>query len=174
MKKRKYILIISLIFNAAFIIGLVFDLGPNRSRWSRRSHQRRGYSEAWNKLSDDVKQQMHELRRSFPHKIKPVQTRLDSHRVVLSHILLQEHIDSTAISVQLDSIGTLQTDIEKMTVNQMLREKELLPADLQEQFLRMMMWRFVKNRRPVRYRRDMGYRDSTRVEQPGQKSVSKQ
>ncbi|MBN2414777.1 periplasmic heavy metal sensor [bacterium] len=165
MKKRTYILILSLIFNAAFIIGLVFDIGPDRSRWSKRSHQRRTYSDTLEQLPDTVKVQLREIWRRFPERIRPIQTRLDSHRVTLSQILLQEHIDSTAISVQLDSIGTLQTEIEKIAVNQMLREKELLPDEMQERFLRMMMWRFVNNRRPPRHR-DTDDRDSTRAEQP--------
>jgi len=147
MQKKKYILWISLVFNLAFLLALVFNQVKPGKHSVGRSHKKGRINKEWAGMSADVKAQLRDIWKDFPTVIRPVRARLDSHRVVLSEILLRDKPDSMQISIQLDSIGFLQTSLEKAIVGQMLKEKEILPEKYQKRFLRGMMRNIINSRR---------------------------
>lgn len=146
-KKRSIlvIMIVSLVFNAAFLGSLVYRLHERskypesrRSRGPAREHASREHPE----MSGELRKRMHEVHERFSPRIRELRGRIRGERDVLMGILMAEDPDSTAVENQLRRIGEFQLDLEREVVHRLFREKDLLPLEQRRQFLEMVTRRW--------------------------------
>jgi Spy/CpxP family protein refolding chaperone len=141
--KRKmsvYLLILSLIFNLAFLGALGYRI-IERKKWlaaraERAEREKKGFHE-WLKLTEEQIAKLDEIRNKFPSQIRPLRNKMDEERKKLGPMLRQDPPDTSHIVAHLQSIGRLQVDIEKEIVFQVLREKAVLSPEQSEQYLKM-------------------------------------
>ena len=139
-------LIISLAFNCAFIGAFVY-------RWIEQTRKHKLITMTHQIIMDDENPshiqvlqlddtQIDDLkikRHSFHPKVESLRVDLRKHREKLGGLLSDSLLDTLDILKQVDSIGTLQTQMEKEVVIQLLDEKKVLDPEQQEYFVDVML-----------------------------------
>ncbi len=153
MKRRKYILIVSLLFNAAFILSLVIFLVNSGD--SRRRSRRFGSGGTHRlELAPETQAKLDSTRVRFRKELTPLWEEQRRQRSALHEILLKTPLDTQAIDVRLDSIGIIQTALDKKITRQLLLEKSILPPDKGDSYMRILLRRWGGERRFHNTRRD--------------------
>ena len=147
MKKNnlKIVLILSLLFNVAFIgaFGYRWYVKRNRPKFSRRSYTKQhGRIKERLNLTEEQCKQLHELRLRLSDKIQPIRKELMTERRQLTQLLMAEAYDSSAIEKQLNKISMLQNDLEKQVIYQLMEEKTVLTPEQKKHFIRMISKQF--------------------------------
>jgi len=161
MKKHslKIIFILSLLFNIAFMgaFGYRWYIKQNkpRSHHLHRSKDRRSLKERLN-LTDEQYKQLRELRLRLSDKIYPIRKELMNERCQLTELLMAETYDSSAIEKQLNRISTLQNDLEKEVVYQLMEEKTVLTPEQKKHFIRLISKQFQEGGPPHRFLQKKG------------------
>lgn len=157
MTKQKTILIVmvvSLVFNAAFLGGLAYRL-HDKSKHSESIFERRFVREGRPgkerlELSPELRESLRHIHEEFSPVIRDIRDRLRKERHDLLELLVVEDSDSLAIEEKLRRIGKFQLEIEREVVHRLFREKEMLPLEQRRQFLEMMTRRWGDSPRPRR------------------------
>jgi Spy/CpxP family protein refolding chaperone len=135
-------LILSLVFNVAFLGALGYRLWTRRHDTHQREQRlRREPPEERMGLRKEQKEQLDKVRKDFFPRIRSIRMELFKERETLASILKGENPDTNQINVQLKRIGDLQCRIEKLVVFQLLKEKAFLDPQQREVFLQMIMRR---------------------------------
>ncbi len=161
MKKNKLFfgLILSLLFNIAFISSLGYHLWKRREGQKPPQHrvfQQKRFPHERMRLAPDQKAHLREIREKFPHRIWPMRRELAEERRALGKLLMEEKPDTVRIEKRLRRIGELQTEMEKEVVFQMLKEKNILNPEQRKQFFRIMERHLNINPPPLKGRLDRG------------------
>lgn len=144
--KTRNALIVSLAFNCAFI-------GAFTYRWieqSRTPRHREIRHQIILKNKDADSLEVFELnhdqlkgiqrkRHHFYPTVDSLRIDLRKHREKLGNLLSESILDTTIIMKQVDSIGALQTQMEKEVVIQLLDEKSVLNPEQQTYFVDVML-----------------------------------
>lgn len=174
MKNRKttVALILSLIFNVAFLAALGYRLWEKKEHAEsirrRPSQSNRQYRGEPLKLTEEQRELLRQVRKEFSPRIRLIRNSLTQERQLLVGLLLQDAPDSLQVEYRLSHIGKFQLDIEREIMHQMLKEKQILPPELRERYLNMVAsW---LGGRPPSSREHSGRRngtkqDSTRVKE---------
>jgi Spy/CpxP family protein refolding chaperone len=88
-------------------------------------------------LTDAQKQNVETYRKIFTEGMDQKREILTHKRNELVELISQTNPETAKIDSLLVEIGTAQTEMEKVVVNHILREKELLTPEQQEKFLEM-------------------------------------
>lgn len=165
MKKRNYLFAVSILFNAAFIVTLIFFLVKQDGGSRRSSYRSRPERERFD-LSEEVQDKLDKVRRAFWQKTSEEREGIRRNRMKIGELLQETPPDTEAIHMRLDSIGMLQTKLEKMIIRQVWREREIYPEEYRDSYLNMIRRRYsgdIHHRRP-RSRSD-GKKDTVRKEE---------
>ena len=179
MKSRtiKFVFILSLIFNVAFLGGLGYRLlGKRPVPFLRhRLLKGKGYYEHFH-CPPEIRERLRCIQREFPKKISSIRPHLFTERTILADLLKSETPDSILIEQQLDKISNLQKEIEREVVYQLLREKNEMPPEMREQFLDIVVKRlgrgyphpekFIKDREGMHHKRKMKHKPVEEENQP--------
>jgi Spy/CpxP family protein refolding chaperone len=178
MKNRKttIALILSLIFNVAFLAALGYRLWEKKdhaeSTRRRPSQSSRQYRGEPLKLTEEQKELLRQVRKEFSPRIRSIQSSLNQERQLLVGLLLQDKPDSLQVENRLSRIGKFQLDIEREIMHQMLKEKQILPPELRERYLNMVVsW---LGARPPSSREHSGRRNGTKQDSTSMKERSKE
>jgi Spy/CpxP family protein refolding chaperone len=169
MKNKKiiYILIISLVFNVAFLGTLGYRLLKKHryNGYRRNKYKKSAYYDKMN-LTTEQRENLDQLRKGFSPRMRSLHTALMEKRKAFAHVLIEGDPDSTEIEEHLRIIGKLQNDVEREVSHQMLREKKILPREARKHYLESIA-QFLKRR----YGRPPDdYRRSGRRERGSEKS----
>lgn len=154
MTKQKSILVImivSLVFNLAFLSGFVYRL-LERSKYPKHPVARhfmkdRSAGERM-EMPEELRERMRDVHERFSPRMREFRERVRAERNVLVEILMADQPDSMAVENQLKRIGEFQLDIEREVVHRLFREKDLLPLEQRRQFLEMVTRRLGGSSRP--------------------------
>ena len=148
MTKQKSILvlmIVSLVFNVAFLGGLLYRL-HERSRLPKPPFppglKKERFSRERTDMPEGLREKMHDIHKQFSPRMRELQGRIREERDALIEILMADEPDSTAVENQLKRIGECQLEIEREVVHRLFREKDLLPLEQRRQFLEMVTRRY--------------------------------
>lgn len=150
MKNRRlfFALILSLAFNVAFLGTLGYRL-LNKGTTSESSRHRftrdQRSSRERVKFSPEQKERLKQLREHFYPRIKTIRSELANDRKVLVDLLMEDKPDSLQIEKSLNLIGKHQMELEREVVYQLLKEKEVLPPELRQHYLNMVVKRLGGN-----------------------------
>ena len=92
-------------------------------------------------LRPEQRAQLKNIREEFFPQIKEIRSQLHKERKVLGRLLMEEKTDSVTIGKQVEQIESLQTDIERKVIRQLLKEKSVLDPEQRQNYLRMIMKR---------------------------------
>jgi len=92
-------------------------------------------------LSSDQKQAFADLRNSFEPRIKSLRDSLMEKRTKLVEALKLPEASLDGLLPQVEEIEAIQAELQKLVVDQMLKEKALLTVDQQQKFLSMISTR---------------------------------
>jgi len=153
MKKNKLLfgLILSLLFNIAFIFSLGYHLWKRREVQKPLKHQvfqQKRFPHERMRLTPDQRMRLGEMRKKFPQSIWPIRKKLVEERKALGKLLMEKKPDTARIEERLSRIGELQTKMEKEVVLQMLKERDVLNPEQRKQFFRIMERHLDKNLPP--------------------------
>ncbi len=144
-------LILSLLFNIAFISSLGYHLWKTREGQKpphNRVVQQKRFSFKRMRFTPDQRVRLREMRKKFPQSIWPLRKKLAEERRALGKLLMEEKPDTIRIDERLHRIGELQTKMEKEVVFQMLKERNVLNPEQRKQFFRIMEKHLDKNLHP--------------------------
>lgn len=150
MKNRRvfFALILSLAFNVAFLGTLGYRLlnkgTTSESSRHRVTHDQRSSRERI-KFSKEQKERLKQLREHFYPRIKAIRSELVNDRKALVDLLMEDKPDSLQIEKSLNRLGQRQMELEREVVYQLLKEKEVLPPELRQHYLNMVMKRLGGN-----------------------------
>ena len=154
MKKQKtifFVMIVSLVFNAAFLGGLAYRL-HEKSRPPKPGFPPGFRGEPFRRerveIPVELRMKMRDIYKDFSPHARGIWTQLREERNALLEILMADKPDSAAIENQLKRIGEFQLEKEREVVHRLFREKDLLPLEQRRQFLEMMMRRLGGSSRP--------------------------
>ncbi len=137
------LLILSLLFNIAFISGLGYRVF--RKSHKEHSQQKEAPSrtrESLN-LTEEQKAKLDEFRKMFSPKADQIRDRLVEERKVLVDLVTKEKIDSLEIENQLKQVGKFQMEMERKVVFQMISEKRIMNPEQREIFNRILTHRIM-------------------------------
>lgn len=174
MTKQKtifFVMIVSLVFNAAFLGGLVYRLNERSKKpkplfpppFAQGSFERRRPE-----IPEELREKMREIHKQYWPRMREIHDQLRVERNALLELLMIEAPDSTAIDQRLKRIGEFQLEIEKEVVHSLLRGKDFLPLEQRRQFLEMVTWRLGGSPRPpgMKHRRMRSHRkDEERIKE---------
>jgi len=95
-------------------------------------------------LSNEQIQQIRELSCTFHEKADSISMVLSSKRAGMVDLLTAPNTDHVKIEIALSNISKLQADLQKHVIDYLLREKELLNQEQQEQFFHIIKNRLVQ------------------------------
>ena len=151
MKKRFLVitLIVSLVFNLAFIGALGYRLwfrrhkAPSHSRTTReRVQDRERFAPP-----PELEERIAALRSVFIPKVRSHRKDLSAAREDLISLFEQDNPDSMGIETVLHRIGQLQLNLDREVVFYMLQRKAILPPEHRDRFLEGMKRRLRDDRR---------------------------
>jgi len=179
MKKQslKIVLILSLLFNIAFIgaFGYRWHVKRNRANFYNRSRsERRRFFKERLDLTDEQRKHFHDLRIRLSDKIHPIRKELKDERQSLARLLMSETYDSSAIEKQLDTISTLQNDLESQVVFQLMEEKSILTPEQKKHFIEAITKQFHTVGPPSRLFMRKGGHERFRRQDKNQKQNGKE
>ena len=146
-KDRKFpkILMLSLALNVALMGALGYYLFK-RGRNANRNYRRRSdYREAL-QLNEKQQAALDKMRNEFSERIKPLRTALYDERKKLGELLSLDEIDTLAIEQQINNVGKLQITLEQKVISQVLNEKNILPPEYREKYIKRLTWRAGRRR----------------------------
>jgi Spy/CpxP family protein refolding chaperone len=165
------ILIISLVFNIAFIGALGYRLwnrkhhGPPRPRVQKeRMHDRERFAPP-----PELKLRIDELREDFMPRIQSHRKRMKEAREDLIRLIEQEDPDSLELESVLNHLSVLQLHMDRDVIFYLLRRKAILPPEHQGRFLEGMKRRLRLDRHSGQDRRQTGRRREDPEPKPNQK-----
>ena len=164
-------MIVSLVFNAAFLGGLVYRL-HERSKTPRHAFTRQFTKEGIRRnreaMPEELRERMRVVHDRFSPRMRELRDRVRSERNALVEILMVDDPDSLAVENQMKRIGEFQLEIEREVVHRLFREKDLLPLEQRRQFLEMVTRRLGGSPRPpgMKHRRMRSHRkDEERIKE---------
>ena len=142
MKKKNvvYLLILSFIFNIAFLGSLGYRMIEKKRRktaWAERAERGRKSFNEWLELTEDQIAKLEEIREKFPSRIHSLRMQMNEERKKLGPMLRHESPDTIKIMAHLRSINQMQVEIENSIIQQVLREKAVLTPGQNEKYLKM-------------------------------------
>ena len=140
MKKKLIIwgvVLLTAINVAALTTSAYNHLGRDDS--SRREHRREGRSswEEWLGLSASQSEQMKVQHEVLVEKIRPLRDVMQGKRDHLYELVMVTAPDRAAIDRVQDEIDSLQADIKRLVIDNMLAQKEILTPEQQSQFFNL-------------------------------------
>lgn len=154
MTKQKSILIVmivSLVFNAAFIGALAYRLHQRAKHpmppFASRMMRERVAGER-KEIPEGLRERMRIVHDRFSPRMQELWGQLRAERSALVELLMADEPDSMMVENRLKRIGEFQLDIEREVVHRLFREKDLLPLEQRRQFLEMVTRRLGGSRRP--------------------------
>lgn len=139
-KNIKIILLLSFIFNIAFLGSLGYRLIEKMKHQKARAERvERGRTEfkEWLGLTDAQQERLEAIREEFPSQMRPMRKQIEGERKELIQLLRVDTPDTAHIVSILDKIGQIQVDMQKEIVFQVWREKEVLSEEQREKFLKL-------------------------------------
>ena len=140
MKKKLIIwgvILLTAINVAALTTSAYNHLGRDDS--SRREHRREGRSswEEWLGLSASQSEQMKVQHEVLVEKIRPLRDVMQGKRDHFYELVMVTAPDRAAIDRVQDEMDSLQADIKRLVIDNMLAQKEILTPEQQSQFFNM-------------------------------------
>lgn len=140
MKKKLIIwgvVLLTAINVAALTTSAYNHLGRDDS--SRREHRREGRSswEEWLGLSASQSEQMKVQHEVLVEKIRPLRDVMQGKRDHFYELVMVTAPDRAAIDRVQDEMDSLQADIKRLVIDNMLAQKEILTPEQQSQFFNM-------------------------------------
>jgi len=145
---KKNLLILGLILSGGINIGVLAAIGYNRLEKScKEGHTEEERHAAVTflikelDLSPAQEKEIESLRKSLELKVEEIGTKLREKRVQLVDLLKESQPDLEKINNQLSEIETLQTELQKMAITNLLQEKKILSPEQQEKFFSIILKR---------------------------------
>jgi uncharacterized membrane protein len=88
-------------------------------------------------LSDEERQAMERARADFAENVKPIVDSLSNVRRALFDELKLEKPDSAIVNEEIETLGALQTRIQKRMINRFLSDRDIMKPEHRERFLQM-------------------------------------
>ncbi len=147
--------------NKLLILGLIFSVTVNIAvlstiayhRWggcrgeghSRiiKQHQESFLSRKLN-LSQPQTEQMESFKESLANNMKKINTPLYEKRIQLINLLIEPKPDREKINLKLNEIASLQADLQRLTIDYLLKQKALFSPEQQEKFGSLIEERFYR------------------------------
>ena len=139
MKRR--LLIFGLTLSVAINIGV---LGSAGYRWLKISGEEKHHREGGHapmgflgkelSLSQSQAREMESLRKDLEPKMEEIKVKLREKRVQLVNLLMESEPDLEKLNIQLSEIESLQTELQKLVIDHLLREKKILSPEQQKRF----------------------------------------
>jgi Spy/CpxP family protein refolding chaperone len=154
--KNKWLILI-LIFSVAVNVAALFTIGVQWSRHFWRQHplakppfseQHRELLRRKLNLTEDQYQQVKEAHDAFNAEMETMHSSLRAKREALFRQLRAPDPDLAEIDTLLVEMATLQADIERKVVDNLLSMKNVLTPEQRERFLSLIDRRFSEHRRP--------------------------
>ena len=150
MKNRRvfFALILSLAFNVAFLGTLGYRLlnkGTTLELSRHRVSRDQNSSRERMRFSPEQKKRLKQLREHFYPRIKAIRSELVNDRKALVDLLMEDKPDSLQIEKNLNRVDQHQMELEREVVYQLLKEKEVLPPELRQYYLNMVVKRLGGN-----------------------------
>jgi Spy/CpxP family protein refolding chaperone len=139
-KSMKIILLLSFIFNIAFLGSLGYRLiEKNKHQKARTERMEQGRTEfkEWLGLTDTQQERLEAIREEFPSQMRPMKKQIQGERKELIQLLREDPPDTAHIVSILDKIGQIQVGMQKEIVFQVWREKDVLSEEQREKFLKL-------------------------------------
>ena len=139
-KSIKTIILLSLIFNVAFLGSLGYRIMEKKNHQKARAERKeRGRTEfkEWLGLTTEQQKSLEAIREEFPSQMRPMGKQIQGERKELIRLLKEDPPDTARIVSILQNIGQIQVDMQKEIVFQVLREKDVLSEEQREQYLKM-------------------------------------
>ena len=147
MKKKLIIwgvVLLTAINVAALTTSAYNHLGRDDS--SRREHRREGRSswEEWLGLSASQSEQMKVQHEVLVEKIRPLRDVMQGKRDHFYELVMVTAPDRAAIDRVQDEMDSLQADIKRLVIDNMLAQKEILTPEQQSQFFNLIKKQYGK------------------------------
>ncbi|HHS12845.1 MAG TPA: periplasmic heavy metal sensor [bacterium] len=141
MKKRHmtWICIVSLVFNAAFITAIGFQVFQRRYRTEKPDVKKQPVVSM--DIPPEKREKLSELRQAFFKEIDPSVRRIREEKKQLLEMFMNESVDSLRVHQKIETVAELQRVIDKKVANQLMKEKRILPSDQQDRFYRFLLSR---------------------------------
>ena len=148
---KNKLLILGLIFSVAINIAVLSTIAYHR--WGGRrgegysqiikQHQKNFLSRKLN-FSQPQTEQMESLKQSLANNMKKINIPLYEKRTQLVNLLIEPEQDREKINLKLKEIASLQADLQKLTIDYLLKQKALLSPEQQEEFGSLIEERFYR------------------------------
>lgn len=141
MKKRHltWVCIVSLVFNAAFIAAIGFQVFQHRHRTGKPDVKKQPAVSM--DIPQEKREKLSELRHVFFKQIEPSVRRIREEKKQLLEMFMNESVDSLKVHRKIETVAELQRGIDKQVANQLMKEKKILPPDQQDRFYRYLLSR---------------------------------
>lgn len=148
-RSLRIILIISFVFNLAFLAALGYRLWQRRHRTPQRPTVARERIEEHERFDPppELRERMNALRDVLKPRMRSHRQALSEDRLELVALLKEENPDSMQIESVLQCISRHQMDLEREVVFHLLEQKAILPLEHRERFLEMVTRRMGNHRR---------------------------
>ncbi len=172
--KKNIILILSLLFNLAFVATLGVRYFQKKAHTERpRRRDWRQEESAWLGLRPEQEAALDSLRKAFWQKMDTLRIPIGLYREAVANQLLMETPDTLEMESSLREIGLIQTRMEIAVILQMLREANTLDPPQREKFMKRVAERMVRrsrsSRRPEGDASPPGPNEGPKPEPPKQK-----
>ena len=145
---KKNLLILGFILSLGINIGVLATIGYNRLEKScqggdaeKERHAAMSFLIKELDLSPAQEKEIESLRKSLEPKVEEIRIKLREKRVQLFNLLKESQAEYEKINNQLSEIKSLQTEIEKMAIANLLQEKKILSPEQQEKFFSIILKR---------------------------------
>lgn len=148
---KNKLLILGFIFSVAINVAVLSTMGfhwwgscgEERHRGVPRHHQKSFLSRELN-LSESQSEQVESLKESLQADMKKIKLPLYEKRTQLINLLMEPEPNREKINLKLNEIASLQADLQRLTINYLLKQKAALDSEQQERFGALIKKRFYR------------------------------
>ena len=148
----KILLIISLVFNLAFLGTLGYRMLTKRShaRDNTRSGRTHQTMQEWLSLEPEQEAEIQKIRDLYLPQYRALFDSINRLRELNTQVFTGGNQDTAVIFRHMDAIGKLQAGIDKLAMKQMLEESRVLNTEQREKFMNGVKERMERRSRPRR------------------------
>ncbi len=146
---KKKLLILGIVLLTVVNISALAMIGYNRLCPLRGGHRENGhvgqdFLHRELALSEAQAAQMNVLKETFQSNIEPIRVALRTRREQLVQLLMAPEPDRLKIDAVRSEIDSLQAELQKQVINQLLAEKKILTEEQQQKFFSIIRERLVE------------------------------
>ena len=148
---KNKLLILGLVFSVAVNIAVLATIvyhqwGGCRGEGHRRTikQQQKNFLSRKLNLSQPQTEQIESLKQSLAANMKKINIPLYKKRAELINLLIEPEPDREKINFKINEIASLQADLQRLTIDYLLKQKVLLSSEQQEKFSSLVEKRFYR------------------------------